>query len=66
MAWSLDATIALMHEDYTVAWICALPIEKAAARNMRDELHITPLRPEYDKNIYAFGRICGHNVVIAC
>jgi len=51
----------LTHDDYTVAWICALPISKAAAR---DELHVTPPQPEHDKNIYTFGRIRGHNVVI--
>jgi nucleoside phosphorylase len=31
-----------------------------------DELHVTPPQPEHDKNIYTFGRICGHNVVIVC
>lgn len=66
MAWPLEATVTLTHDDYTVAWLCALPIEKAAARNMLDELHVTPPQPEYDKNIYTFGRICGHNVVIVC
>jgi nucleoside phosphorylase len=66
MAWPLEATVTLTHDDYTVAWLCALPIEKAAARNMLDELHVTPPQPEHDKNIYTFGRICGHNVVIVC
>ena len=33
---------------------------------MLDELHVTPPQPEHDKNIYTFGRICGHNVVIVC
>ena len=66
MVWPLEATVTLTHDDYTVAWLCALPIEKAAARNMLDELHVTPPQPEHDKNIYTFGRICGHNVVIVC
>jgi nucleoside phosphorylase len=66
MARPRDPTITLTHEDYTVAWICALPIEKTAARNMLDELHFTPPQPEHDKNIYTFGSICGHNVVIVC
>ncbi|KAM3086792.1 hypothetical protein ACMFMG_000914 [Clarireedia jacksonii] len=66
MVWPLEATVTLTHDDYTVAWICALPIEKVAARNMLDELHITPPQSEHDKNIYTFGRICGHNVVIVC
>jgi nucleoside phosphorylase len=66
MAWPLKPTTELTHDDYTVAWICALPIEKSAARNMLDELHVTPPQPEHDKNISTFGRICGHNVVIVC
>jgi nucleoside phosphorylase len=37
-----------------------------AVRNMLDELYVTPPQPEHDKNIYTFGRICGHNVVIVC
>jgi nucleoside phosphorylase len=49
-------------EDYTVGWICALPIERAAAEQMLDE--------EFEdcnfSNPYALGRIGGHNVVIAC
>jgi nucleoside phosphorylase len=66
MVWPLEATVTLTHDDYTVAWICALPIEKVAARNMLDELHVAPPQSEHDKNIYTFGRICGHNVVIVC
>jgi nucleoside phosphorylase len=66
MAWPLKGTKQLTHDDYTVAWICALPIEKTAARNMLDELHLTPPQPDHDKNIYTFGSICGHNVVIVC
>jgi len=34
--------------------------------NMLDELHLTPPQPEHDKNIYTFGRIGRHNVVIVC
>jgi len=66
MAWPLKATKTLTHDNYTVAWICALPIENTAATNMLDELHFTPPQPEHDKNIYTFGSICGHNVVIVC
>lgn len=66
MAWPLTATKRLTHDDYTVAWICALPLEKTAARNMLDELHVPPPQPEHDKNIYTFGSIGGHNVIIVC
>lgn len=53
-------------EDYTVGWICALPIEQAAAAEMLDEEHqVLPQHPT-DNNVYTFGRIGEHNVVIAC
>jgi nucleoside phosphorylase len=56
----------MKHEDYTVGWICALPIEMAAAQGMLDERHSTlPSRPR-DNNNYTFGRVGDHNVVIAC
>jgi nucleoside phosphorylase len=56
----------MKHEDYTVGWICALPTEMAAAVGMLDESHrVLPSRPQ-DNNNYEFGRIGGHNVVIAC
>ncbi|KAH6889498.1 Pfs, NB-ARC and ankyrin domain protein [Thelonectria olida] len=29
----------LAHRDYTVAWVCALPIELAAAKAMLDDIH---------------------------
>ncbi|KAI9678502.1 MAG: hypothetical protein M1822_007445 [Bathelium mastoideum] len=51
-------------EDYTVGWVCALQIELAAARAMLDEEHDTPQIP--DGNVYTFGRIYRHNVVIGC
>src|SRR5579859_714311 len=53
-------------EDYTVGWICALPIELAAAAQMLDEEHQD--LPQYgnDTNLYTLGRIGDHNVVIAC
>ncbi|KAN0074911.1 Quinonprotein alcohol dehydrogenase-like superfamily [Elaphomyces granulatus] len=48
-------------EDYTVGWICALPIELAAAQEMLDEEH-----EGFDHDLYTLGRIGKHNVVIAC
>lgn len=51
LAWPLEVTKQLTHNDYTVAWICALLIEKTTARNMLDELHLTPPQPDHDKNI---------------
>ncbi|KAH0539023.1 hypothetical protein FGG08_004417 [Glutinoglossum americanum] len=56
----------LMHRDYTVGWICALPTEMAAAAAMLDERHgDLPQRPS-DQNNYILGSIGDHNVAIAC
>jgi nucleoside phosphorylase len=58
----------LPRDDYTVGWVCALPVELAAAREMLDEEHHDPERDptENNENSYAFGSIGGHNVAIAC
>ncbi|PVH90878.1 purine and uridine phosphorylase [Periconia macrospinosa] len=57
----------LRHEDYTVGWICALPVEMAAAQEMFDEEHTDLERdPDDDENLYALGSIGGHNVAIVC
>jgi nucleoside phosphorylase len=56
----------LRREDYTVGWVCALPVELAAAQEMLDEEHDTPPSDARDTNIYTCGRVGEHNVVIAC
>ncbi len=56
----------LAYKDYTVGWICALPIEMAAAKAMLDEVHADLPASPSDENTYIFGRICSHNVVVAC
>jgi nucleoside phosphorylase len=56
----------LRREDYTVGWVCALPVELAAAQEMLDEEHRTPQIDAHDTNIYTCGRVGEHNVVIAC
>ncbi|CAN9209932.1 unnamed protein product [Alternaria alternata] len=56
----------LRREDYTVGWVCALPVELAAAQEMRDEEHDTPRYDAHDTNLYTCGRVGEHNVVIAC
>ncbi|KAJ6211375.1 hypothetical protein PSV09DRAFT_2237532 [Bipolaris maydis] len=58
----------LRREDYTVGWVCALPIELAAAQEMLDEEHpdLKPDASDNDENLYALGSIGGHNVVIVC
>jgi nucleoside phosphorylase len=52
---------------YTVGWIAALPIERAAATEMLDEEHGKPLdfvQPATDTNSYTWGRIGNHNIVV--
>lgn len=53
-------------DQYTVGWIAALPIERAAAIAMLDEQHRKPLdfaQPPNDKNSYTWGQIYDHNIV---
>ncbi|CAN9251157.1 unnamed protein product, partial [Alternaria alternata] len=58
----------LRREDYTVGWVCALPIEMAAAMEMLDEEHENaPCEiGDNDENVYSMGSVAGHNVVIGC
>lgn len=58
----------LRHEDYTVGWVCALPVELAAAQEMLDEEHSDLMREvaDNDENLYALGSIGGHHVAIVC
>lgn len=54
----------LTHDDYTVGWICALPVETAAATLMLDKLHPALPHLRMDQNTYILGSIGEHNVVI--
>jgi nucleoside phosphorylase len=56
----------LSRKDYNVGWVCALPIELAAAHEMLDEEHQSLSLDAEDTNLYTLGRIAEHNVVIAC
>ncbi|KAL9096767.1 MAG: hypothetical protein Q9165_001255 [Trypethelium subeluteriae] len=56
----------LKHQDYTVAWIYALPKEESAAICMLDQRHADLPSAEADDNEYVLGEVHGHNVVIAC
>ncbi|KAL4749087.1 hypothetical protein BDW72DRAFT_179063 [Aspergillus terricola var. indicus] len=55
------------HADYTVGWICALPIEMAAARLMLDAIHEDLPVPHLstDPNTYILGNIGNHDIAIA-
>lgn len=53
---------------YTVGWIAALHIERAAATAMLHERHDSPdgfVQSEADSNNYTWGRVGEHNIVIA-
>ncbi|KKO97162.1 hypothetical protein THAR02_10737 [Trichoderma harzianum] len=56
----------LRFENYTIGWICALPVEAECALYMLDVRHrgIFPF-VHGDDNQYEAGKIAGHNVVIA-
>ena len=54
-------------KDYAVGWVCALPIEVAAAKAALDRVHGNlPLdQNSDDNNNYILGSLQGHNVVVA-
>jgi nucleoside phosphorylase len=58
----------LRRDEYTVGWVCALPVELAAAQEMLDEEHHDLERDpaDNDENLYALGSIGGHNIAIVC
>jgi nucleoside phosphorylase len=53
-------------DDYIIGWICALPIEMAAAEAMLTIKHESLSTHIDDTNTYTFGSIGLHNIVIAC
>lgn len=54
------------HGSYTVAWVCALPLELAAAKAVLDEIHPSLPQNKSDQNVYTLGSASGHNIVLAC
>lgn len=57
---------SLTRDDYTFAWICALPLEMAAARVMLDKIHSPMPKQSADPNAYEVGELNGHYIAIAC
>lgn len=55
-----------MAHDYTVAIVCAIEFEMSAIRYMLDEEHQRLPSSHGDSNVYTLGKLCGHNVVLAC
>ncbi|KAE8346723.1 hypothetical protein BDV24DRAFT_158354 [Aspergillus arachidicola] len=61
----MDASGHPLHADYMFAWICALPLELAAASAMLDETY--PSLPATTvHNAYTLGKVQGHNIVLTC
>jgi len=53
--------------DYTVGWICTVQAEYVVACELLDEVHPQlPTTSLQDENVYTFGRMSDHDVVIAC
>lgn len=55
---------ATRREIYTVAWICALSIEMAAARAVLDNIHESLPALTDDSNTYVLGEIQGHTLLL--
>ncbi|KAF3275832.1 hypothetical protein TWF132_002603 [Orbilia oligospora] len=58
-------TAKLKASDYSVGWICAIPIELTAVLAILDETYPQLNAADDDTNLYKFGRIGEHNVVIS-
>lgn len=56
----------LTHHEYTIGWICALPIELKAACAVLDQVHETLPSADRDDNVYTLGQVAQHNIVITC
>ncbi|KAF3112319.1 hypothetical protein TWF706_010906 [Orbilia oligospora] len=59
-------TAKLKASDYSVGCICAIPIELTAVLAILDETYPQLDAADGDTNLYNFGRIGRHNVVISC
>ena len=71
-AFTLLTTLIIMAyrpldvQKYTIGWLCALPIELAAARLLLDKKHEELPYDPNDDTQYTLGSIRDHNVVIGC
>ncbi|KAK6525213.1 hypothetical protein TWF694_005359 [Orbilia ellipsospora] len=61
-----DTRVRLSRHEYTVGWLCALQLaELVTATEMLDVRHTACDLSSDDDNLYIYGSINGHNVVIA-
>ncbi|GKZ48553.1 hypothetical protein AbraIFM66951_000628 [Aspergillus brasiliensis] len=56
----------LSYDEFAVGWICALPLEMAAAKAVLDEEYPNPHPSTHHNRTYVLGKISGHKVVITC
>ena len=58
----------MLPAEFTVGWICALPLELTAAQGMLDEVYEDSDLEQNprDTNKYSLGQIAGHKVVLTC
>lgn len=61
----MSGQVLKQKEEYTVGWICPLNVETVAAIKMLDVRHKALPNEERDKNMYYYGSVGDHNVVIA-
>jgi len=54
------------YDDYTVGWICAIPLEMTAAKAMLDDIHPSLPNSLNDHNTYTLGRMGNHMIAVAC
>ena len=52
-------------EDYTIGWICPLESELTAALESLDDVHPNLPKSPRDENIYEYGSVGEHNIVLA-
>ena len=68
-ALQIIAEMPTRPEDYTIGWICAIEPERVVACELLDEEYTGDNVPQInslrDHNIYTFGRVYEHKVVIA-
>ncbi|KAF2237695.1 purine and uridine phosphorylase [Viridothelium virens] len=58
--------IGVQPQAYTIGLICTLPVELAAMRLLLDVEYQEPCWSLDGTNIYTFGSMAGHDVVLAC
>ncbi|KAE8416162.1 hypothetical protein BDV36DRAFT_297402 [Aspergillus pseudocaelatus] len=61
----MGASDTPLHADFMFAWICALPLELAAASAVLDETYPS-LPATAVHNAYVLGKIENHNIVLTC